>query len=108
MTNQEDPDLERPAPSNPNVDRYLVERLLQDENLSYREVARRAGCSDWIVRRIARQLTGDHRPMKLGSRNAESSGGGWILLAMLAACAILGIGWFRAQGGPPPGGRLVS
>jgi DNA-binding Lrp family transcriptional regulator len=40
------------------VDRDLVERLLQDESLSFREIARRADCSDWSVRSIARDLAG--------------------------------------------------
>lgn len=47
-----------------SIDRALVEELLGDESLSYREVARRVGCSDWAVRKAARQLDGDPRPMK--------------------------------------------
>jgi hypothetical protein len=39
-----------------SVDRELVEQLLQDESLSYREIARRANCSDFSVRTIAREL----------------------------------------------------
>lgn len=46
------------------VDHALVEELLADETLSYKEIARRADCSDFSVRTIARKLSGDDRPMK--------------------------------------------
>lgn len=46
------------------VDHALVEQLLADETLSYKEIARRAACSDFSVRTIARKLSGDDRPMK--------------------------------------------
>jgi hypothetical protein len=39
-----------------SVDRNLVTNLLQDGSLSYREIARRASCSDWSVRAIAREI----------------------------------------------------
>lgn len=48
------------------VNRALVEELLLDEALSYREVARRAGCSDWSVRAIDRERSGGP-PMKARS-----------------------------------------
>jgi hypothetical protein len=41
---------------NGSIDRELIMRLLADPSLSYREIARRANCSDWSVRSIARQL----------------------------------------------------
>ena len=46
------------------VNRALVEALLADETLSYKEIARQAGCSDFSVRTLARKLSGDERPMK--------------------------------------------
>jgi len=46
------------------VNHALVEQLLADETLSYKEIARRASCSDFSVRTIARKLSGDDRPMK--------------------------------------------
>jgi hypothetical protein len=46
------------------VNRAIVEELLADETLSYKEIARRASCSDFSVRTIARELSGDPRPMK--------------------------------------------
>ena len=41
---------------NRSVDHALVEALLRNGSLSYREIARQAGCSDWTVRSIAHQL----------------------------------------------------
>lgn len=38
------------------VNRDLIVQLLADEMLSFREIARRASCSDWTVRSIAREL----------------------------------------------------
>jgi hypothetical protein len=46
------------------VNHALVEQLLADEPLSYKEIARRASCSDFSVRTIARKVSGDDRPMK--------------------------------------------
>jgi hypothetical protein len=45
------------------VDRDLVEQLLQDPSLSYREVARLAGCSDYSVRSIARKINRSDQAM---------------------------------------------
>lgn len=88
-----------------HVDRDLVEELLEDESLSLREIARRAGCSDWTVRRIARELCGDPRPMK--SAYAKINGGerppqilGWIGLALTATVVGLVI-WAGLRGLPP-------
>lgn len=39
-----------------HVNRPLVIELLGDESISYREIARRANCSDWSVRTIAREV----------------------------------------------------
>jgi hypothetical protein len=39
-----------------HVNRAYVARLLEDDSLSYREIARRASCSDYSVRAIAAQL----------------------------------------------------
>lgn len=50
------------------ADRERIGELLQDESLSYREIAREAGCGDWTVRRIARDLDGGETPMKSASR----------------------------------------
>jgi hypothetical protein len=75
-----------------DVDHDLVTRLLADESLSYREIARRAGCSDWSVRAIAKGLDGDARPMKACRSRSEdavieedSTVSGWIVLGILVA-----------------------
>lgn len=82
------------------VDRALIERLLEDESLSFREIARQAACSDWTVRSIARGLTGDERPMK---REASSAADeplgvvGWLKFAGIVA-AFIGVIWLAARG----------
>ncbi len=52
------------------VDYELVERLLGDESLSFNQIADLAGCSSWSVRKFARELAGDTRPMKGGAQTA--------------------------------------
>jgi len=46
------------------VDRALVRRLLEETDLSHRAIAADAQCSDWSVRKIAREIAGGARPMK--------------------------------------------
>jgi|GEM_PF-5060325 len=85
------------------ADRALIEQLLEDGSLSYREIGRRAGCSDWTVRSVARQLTCDVRPMKRGARrdNDESNGFvGWFVLVGIIGLFI-GALWLGARGLPP-------
>lgn len=50
------------------VDYALLDELLADESLSFRQCAERAGCSDWSVRRRYRELSGDDRTMKTSRR----------------------------------------
>ncbi len=79
---------------NRKVNRDHVGRLLQNEFLSYRDIAREAGCSDWTVRAIARDLAGDDRPMKhdrsaTGKANDfQPSTSGWAVLGIGAALLI--------------------
>jgi hypothetical protein len=89
-----------------SVNHDLVAQLLEDESLSYREIGRRAGCSDWTVRRIARELASDSRPMKFQSyennENDEPLGfAGWGVLAGIASLFI-GAVWLWKRGMPPP------
>lgn len=42
----------------------IVEMLLEDPPPSCRAVSRATGYSDWTIRKIARELDGDPRPMK--------------------------------------------
>lgn len=107
MMGDSDPNVELPARVKPQVDRNLIEHLLQDKELSYREVARRARCSDWTVRRVARQLAGDERPVKNAPRVSGRGEDGWLPIVMLAVLLLAGIGWLRAQGEPPPGGYPI-
>ncbi len=85
-----------------SVDRALIERLLQ-ESLSFREIARQAGCSDWTVRSIARGSAGDARPMKRGASEVEGeplSAVGWLIFAGIIA-AIVGAIWLATRRVPP-------
>jgi hypothetical protein len=88
------------------VDRDLVERLLSDGTLSFREIARLAGCSDWSVRAIARDLAGDSRPMKRDRYEQHDNcedpvgAGGWAIVAAIAAALIGGLWLFLRR--PPP------
>ncbi len=86
-----------------SVDRTLVEQLLQDQNLSYRECARRASCSEWTVRKIARDLAGDARPMKHARSADEDEPTGfvaWLTFAGIIA-AIVGAIWLATRRVPP-------
>jgi hypothetical protein len=89
------------------VDRAHVERLLEDASLTYREVARRAGCSDWSVRAIERELAGDSRPMKRAGHERDDGGeeslgfAGWA--ALTGFVAVLGFAvWLAMRGNQPP------
>lgn len=44
-----------------SVDRRRIEGLLTDKSRSLRSIARTVGCSDWSVRRIAREHDDDSR-----------------------------------------------
>jgi hypothetical protein len=90
-----------------SVDRALVLQLLEDESLSYREIARQVGCSDWTVRSIARDVSGDARTMKGASGfqdDAKTTPAGWVPLLVigsaLAAAVWLGIRRAANDGGP--------
>ena len=85
------------------VDRDLVERLLQDPSLSYRQIARRANCSDWSVRSIAQQLDGSSHDDSIESRPLTLRERG-ILGGVIAA--MLGGIWWLARRMPPPYGGL--
>lgn len=88
-----------------SVDRELVERLLQDESLSYREIARRADCSDFSVRAISRELGASYSG---DSTNVESepftAGDWWICISIMAA--IFGGIWLAARYFPPSDGMM--
>lgn len=87
------------------VDR--VRELLADETLSFRAIAREVGCSDWTVRRIARELDNDPRPMKRDRHETPdqvyegSDTAGWIGLSAFVAFIGLAI-WLGLRNMPPP------
>ncbi len=93
-----------------SVDHALVERLLEDESLSYREIARRAGCSEWSIRSIARQACGNPRPVKKARSRRSADDGPPVAAASLAwwgvpVLVVVGIGIAlllrRGPGGAP-------
>jgi hypothetical protein len=51
----------------------IAEMLLQDPPASCRAVSRATGYSDWTIRKIARELDGDPRPMKQRRSQAQES-----------------------------------
>lgn len=85
------------------ADRDRIEQLLQDPSLSCRAIARETGFSDWTIRKIARQLDGDPRPMRSHtSVNAEdgSAVAGWLAIGGVAAFFALLI-WASSRWTPP-------
>lgn len=84
-----------------SVDRDLVAHLLQDETLSFREIARRANCSDWSVRSIARSLEPDDE----GSSEPLTPGQ-WGILAGIVA-VLIGAMCFAAWRMPPLDGGMM-
>jgi hypothetical protein len=98
-----------------HVDYARVEQLLDDDSLSYNEVADRAGCSSWSVRKFDRERRGDTRPMKGGAswaarRNEPASNTeplgvvGWLVIAAIGVAIVVGctIGGRRYPGDWPP------
>lgn len=88
-------------------ERARIAELLRDDGLSYREIARRTGFSDFTIRAVARKLTGDDRPMKRSrhEREDESDGPlgfiGWATLAGIGGLFI-GAVWLLGRWMPPP------
>lgn len=83
-----------------------IAEALQDESKSFRAIARELGVSDWAVRRVHRQLTGDDRPMRGARTNhgppggATAASGWWIFGSLLIGVALLI--WISSRGIPPP------
>jgi hypothetical protein len=90
------------------VDRIQVKGFLQDPTLSYREIARRTGHSDWSVRRVARELDGHPHSMNStrcasttvrAAASDESDHSTWVTgwLIVVAITALCGLGLWRAR-----------
>lgn len=87
----------------PAVNRPLVAGLLEDTTLSYREIARRADCSDWSVRAIARELDGDEHGC--GPPEEPLTARDWAICAGILVLFLGGM-WFVARQLPPPDGSM--
>jgi hypothetical protein len=73
------------------ADRSRIEELLQDETRSYRSIGRELGISDWTVRKVARELSGDPSPMRhQPSRSAETPEEVSALTCWLVVGGVLG------------------
>jgi hypothetical protein len=86
----------------------IVEMLLEDPPRSYRAVSRATGYSDWTIRKIARDLDGDPRPMKQRrSRSDElpteeiSPWTGWLVFGVVVGFLALAT-WASVRWMPPP------
>ncbi|HEV3092001.1 MAG TPA: hypothetical protein VGX91_11245 [Candidatus Cybelea sp.] len=85
----------------------IVEMLLEDPPPSCRAVSRATGYSDWTIRKIARELDGDPRPMKQRrSRSQESTEevstlAGWLTFGGFIAFVGLAI-WASLRWPPLP------
>jgi hypothetical protein len=88
-------------------DRDRIAQLLQDPSLSYRAIGRELGISDWTVRRIARELDGDSRPMRQRCSQPQESTGevsaltSWLVFGGVVAFFALAI-WASTRWPPPP------
>lgn len=85
----------------------IVEMLLEDPPPSCRAVSRATGYSDWTIRKIARELDGDPRPMKQRRSPPQepaeevSALTSWLILCGIAAAFALMI-WAGVRSTPPP------
>lgn len=89
-----------------NDDRERIADLLEDETRSFRSISRELGVSDWLVRKTARELYGDPRPMK--RRPSQSDGTPeevsaltcWLVVGGVVGFLALAI-WAGARWTPP-------
>ena len=89
-------------------DRDRIADLLQDESRSFRSIGRELGVSDWTVRKIARELDGDPRPMKQRCSQYEELDGtddlsavsSWLVFGGFVAVLALAI-WAGTRWVPP-------
>jgi hypothetical protein len=86
----------------------IVEMLLEDPPPSCRAVSRATGHSDWTIRKIARELDGDSRPMRQRRSHSYEAPPeelspivGWLVFGSIVAVIALAI-WSGARWAPPP------
>jgi transcriptional regulator with XRE-family HTH domain len=86
----------------------IVEMLLEDPPPSCRAVSRATGYSDWTIRKIARELGGDSRPMRQRRSHSYEAPPeelspivGWLVFGSIVAVIALAI-WSGARWALPP------
>jgi hypothetical protein len=85
----------------------IIGMLLEDPPPSCRAVSRATGYSDWTIRKIARELDGDPRPMKQRRSQPQEPADevsplvGWLIFGGIVAVIALSI-WAGARWTPPP------
>jgi hypothetical protein len=89
------------------AERARIVEGLQDETRSYRSLSHELGVSDWLIRKVARQVYADPRPMKRRrSRSAEipaeevSAATSWLVVVGILAAVVLLI-WAGVRWAPP-------
>jgi hypothetical protein len=89
------------------ADRRWIEQLLADPARSCRAISRETGYSDWTIRKIARELDGDTRPMRQQRSPSDESTEevsaltSWLVFGGFIACIALLI-WAGARWNRPP------
>ena len=90
------------------ADRARIAALLSDPSLSRRAIARETGYSDWTIRKIARELDGDPRPMRQRRSYSDepppeevSPIVGWLVFGGIVAVIALAIST-GSRWTPPP------
>ena len=81
----------------------IVAMLLEVPPPSCRAVSRATGYSDWTIRKIAREVDGDPRPMRRPPSlptEGSSALAGWIIFGGIAAFVAL-LFWARVRWMPP-------
>jgi hypothetical protein len=91
-----------------SADRERIAELLEDETRSFRSIARELGVSDWLVRKTARDLYNDPRPMRQRRSYSDdappeevSPVAGWLVFGSIIAAIALAI-WSGLRWTPPP------
>lgn len=90
-----------------DADRERIAELLDDETRSFRSIARELGVSDWLVRKTARELYDDPRPMRQRAPRRDvptadvSPLVGWLVCGGFAAMLALII-WAGVRSVSPP------
>jgi hypothetical protein len=89
------------------ADRARIAELLADPSLSCRAIARETGYSDWTIRKIARELDGDSRPMRQRRSHSDeippdevSPVTGWLVFGGIVSFFVIAI-WAGTRWPPP-------